>query len=136
MVDDVRLKDGLEMQLVASDDILEVTVIKDSSATLTYGSSAQDGVILIQTKSGTFEQKRRAYYHALIKEKLTWAEKRPRRKLQVQFVLNGTLLTDWEPLRNQKPSEVRDLRTLTSAEGRKEFQKKRKGLWYVIETVK
>lgn len=43
---------GADFRLVAPDDIEDISVLKDASATAIYGTRASNGVILITTKSG------------------------------------------------------------------------------------
>lgn len=43
---------GADFRLIAPDDIEDISVLKDASATAIYGTRASNGVILITTKSG------------------------------------------------------------------------------------
>lgn len=52
---------GLDISLVAPDDIESIDVLRDASATAIYGSKAANGVILITTKHGGKDKARVSY---------------------------------------------------------------------------
>ncbi len=49
---------GVDISMVAADDIESIDVLRDASATAIYGSKAANGVIMITTKSGKKDQER------------------------------------------------------------------------------
>lgn len=49
---------GVDISMVAPDDIESIDVLRDASATAIYGSKAANGVIMITTKSGKSNQER------------------------------------------------------------------------------
>lgn len=52
---------GMDISLVAADDIESIDVLRDASATAIYGSKAANGVILITTKHGAKDQTNVSY---------------------------------------------------------------------------
>ena len=49
---------GVDISMVAPDDIESIDVLRDASATAIYGSKAANGVIMITTKKGKNNQER------------------------------------------------------------------------------
>ncbi len=47
---------GVDISMVAPDDIESIDVLRDASATAIYGSKAANGVIMITTKKGSKER--------------------------------------------------------------------------------
>ncbi|MEL6675869.1 MAG: hypothetical protein AAFR61_26920 [Bacteroidota bacterium] len=134
LVDHIPLKNKAEMELVKPEQIESVEVNKKNPERL-YGPKAKHGAVLVITKLGNFEEIRRAYYWGLIQEQVTEAEKNPDylgRK--IQFVVDGELQVSLGRMKNLSEEDIQDLRMLSAREGRVEFGKKAKGLWYVIST--
>lgn len=66
VVDGVPLDESLVEEMVSSNDIQNVTVLKDATAASIWGSQAANGVIVITTKHGQRESKMRISYNGSI----------------------------------------------------------------------
>ena len=57
---------GVDISMVAPDDIESIDVLRDASATAIYGSKAANGVIIITTKSGGKTERTNVTYNAYV----------------------------------------------------------------------
>ena len=57
---------GVDISMVAPDDIESIDVLRDATATAIYGSKAANGVIIVTTKSGNKEEKTNVSYNGYV----------------------------------------------------------------------
>ena len=57
---------GVDISMVAPDDIESIDVLRDATATAIYGSKAANGVIIITTKSGNKEERTNVTYNGYV----------------------------------------------------------------------
>lgn len=135
-IDDIQIKDSLELGLVDQDEIASISVLKNvGEAKELYGKKAKDGAIVIVTKSGNFEEILRSYYYEQIMEKIDWVNtNRKKNARKISFVLNGESVINYELLKSIELSALKDLRMLTKKEWEIESGQKLKGLCYIIVT--
>ncbi|MBR3027347.1 MAG: TonB-dependent receptor [Bacteroidales bacterium] len=57
---------GVDISMVAPDDIESIDVLRDATATAIYGSKAANGVIIVTTKSGNKDEKTNVTYNGYV----------------------------------------------------------------------
>lgn len=97
---------GVDISMVAPDDIESIDVLRDATATAIYGSKAANGVIIITTKSGKKGQERTnvsyagyvAFDHVLKTLDMATADdiRRYVKANNIDYAYDGGSSTDWQ----------------------------------------